>query len=164
MLRPIWHAPADAAAGQRRSISDAPARGAVSAFGGASVGGMRSSAAPAMDELDDDDFLDNETTKVQQLPTSEFPDADATVISADASTLELAPRRTPVVPASESTTSSPLSATSSPLEDAVPDLFGPDSFGPAPGEVIDASLLDPGVATVPPKASAMPKGARNAIA
>jgi hypothetical protein len=88
------------------------------------------------------------------------------VISADASTLELAPRRTPVVPASESTTSSPLSTTSSPLsttssplEDAVPDLFGPDSFGPAPGEVIDASLLDPGVATVPPKASAMPKGA-----
>ena len=150
--RGAFSARSDAAAGQRRSISDAPARGAVSAFGGASVGGMRSSAAPAMDELDDDDFLDDETTKVQQLPTSEFPDADATVISADASTLELAPRRTPVVPASESTTSSPL-------EDAVPDLFGPDSFGPAPGEVIDASLLDPGVATVPPKASAMPKGA-----
>jgi hypothetical protein len=48
---------------------------------------------------------------------------------------------------------------SSPLEQAVPDLFGPDSFGPAPGELIDVSLLDPAVATVPPKASALPRGA-----
>jgi uncharacterized protein (TIGR02266 family) len=145
----------DANVGQRRSISDAPGRGAMSAFGGSSVsavGGMRSSAAPAMDELDDDDFMDNETTKVQQLPTSEFPDADATVIAADAMPLEATPPRTPVVPAAEETPASPL-------ETAVPDLFGPDSFGPAPGEVIDASLLDPGVATVPPKASALPKGA-----
>ncbi|UCH29221.1 MAG: PEGA domain-containing protein [Myxococcales bacterium] len=41
----------------------------------------------------------------------------------------------------------------------MPDLFGPDSFGPAPGELIDASLLDPAVVTVPPKASALPRGA-----
>jgi hypothetical protein len=37
----------------------------------------------------------------------------------------------------------------------VPDLFGPaaaQSFGPAPGEFIDASLLDPAVPTVPPGA------------
>jgi len=138
----------------QRSVPDAPGRGAMSAFGGASTsmgGGVRSSAAPAMDEFDDDDFIE-ETTKVQQLPTSDFPsaDADATVISAD-SPFTAGARNTPVVPAP----SEPASR----LETLVPDLFGPDSFGPAPGEVIDASLLDPGVATVPPKASALPRGA-----
>ena len=143
------------ASDRSRSISDAPARGAMSAFGGASMSasaGIRSSAAPAMDELDaEDDFLDDETTKVQQLPAvSEFPDAAATVVTSQAPFV--AERlRTPVVPAALES--------SSPLEQAVPDLFGPDSFGPAPGELIDASLLDPGVVTIPPKASALPRGA-----
>ena len=95
----------------------------MSAFGGASMSasaGMRSSAAPAMDELDaEDDFLDDETTKVQQLPSvSEFPDAAATVVASQAPFV--AERlRTPVVPAALES--------SSPLEQAVPDLFGPDS-------------------------------------
>ena len=128
---------------------------AMSAFGGASVsagGSMRSSAAPAMEELDaEDDFLDDETTKVQELPTaSQYPDAAATVIASEVPFLD-EKRQTPVVPAA--------SQSSSALRDAVPDLFGPDSFGPAPGELIDASLLDPAVATVPPKASALPRGA-----
>jgi hypothetical protein len=105
-----------------------------------------------MDEYDDDDFVDNETTKVQHLPTTDFPssDADATVIASETPFLDQR-RQTPVVPSQ--------SERASPLENAVPDLFGPDSFGPAPGEVIDASLLDPGVATVPPKASALPRSA-----
>ncbi len=142
--------------GRSRSISDGPSRGAMSAFGGASMGasaGVRSSAAPAMDELDaEDDFLDNETTKVQELPSvSEFPDAAATVIASEAPFFEQK-NRTPVVP-------SAALESNSPLEQAVPDLFGPDSFGPAPGELIDVSLLDPAVATVPPKASALPRGA-----
>jgi uncharacterized protein (TIGR02266 family) len=134
---------------QHRSTSDAPSRGAMSAFGGGSVSArMQSSAAPAMDELDaEDDFLDNETTKVQELPTSEFPDAAATVVASELPFVQ-EKRQTPVVPAA-----------ASPLQDAVPDLFGPDSFGPAPGELIDASLLDPAVVTVPPKASALPRGA-----
>jgi len=141
--------------GRSRAISDVPARGAMSAFGGASMSAsaaMRSSAAPAMDELDaEDDFLDDETTKVQELPTgSEFPDAAATVIASEAPFFERR-NQTPVVPAA-------LGA-SSPLEQEVPDLFGPDSFGPAPRELIDASLLDPAVATVPPKASALPRSA-----
>lgn len=143
------------ASGRSRAISDVPARGAMSAFGGASMSasaGMRSSAAPAMDELDaEDDFLDDETTKVQELPSaSEFPDAAATVIASEAPFFERR-NQTPVVPADL--------RSSSPLEQEVPDLFGPDSFGPAPGELIDASLLDPAVATVPPKASALPRSA-----
>jgi uncharacterized protein (TIGR02266 family) len=142
--------------GPGRASSDAPGRGAMSAFGGSSVtlgGGVQSSAAPAMDELDDDDdFADNETTKVQQVPASDLPlgDADATVVAAE-SPFAGERRQTPVVPA--------RSEPASPLETEVPDLFGPDSFGPAPAEVIDASLLDPGVVTVPPKASALPRGA-----
>ncbi len=151
----VFGAPGGSGAAQRHA-SDAPARGAMSAFGGASMSastGMRSSAAPAMEELDaEDDFLDDETTKVQQLPTSDFPDAAATVVASEVPFLA-EKRQTPVVPANVATQSS------SPLQDAVPDLFGPDSFGPAPGELIDASLLDPAVATVPPKASALPRGA-----
>ena len=152
--RGAFSAPVDASRGSR-SISEAPARGAMSAFGGAPMSasaGMRSSAAPAMDELDaEDDFLDNETTKVQELQSaSEFPDAAATVIASQAPFLEQR-NQTPVVPAAMES--------NSPLEQAVPDLFGPDSFGPAPGELIDVSLLDPAVATVPPKASALPRGA-----
>jgi uncharacterized protein (TIGR02266 family) len=152
--RGAFSASADASA-RGRSISEVPARGAMSAFGGGSMGAsarMHSSAAPAMDELDaDDDFLDNETTKVQELPSvSDFPDAAATVIASEAPFIERR-NQTPVVP--------PDLGQSSPLEQEVPDLFGPDSFGPAPGELIDASLLDPAVATVPPKASALPRSA-----
>ena len=103
-----------------------------------------------MDELDAaDDFLDDETTKIHDLPESDYPaDADATVIAKEASAPFIAEQRlTPVVP------------TASPLENVVPDLFGPavgESFGPAPGEFIDASLLDPGVPTVPPPADPEP--------
>ncbi len=155
--RGAFSATGDTAGRQRRGMSDAPGRGAMSAFGGASMGssgGFRSSAAPAMDdmdELDDDDFLDNETTKVQELlSASEYPDAAATVIASE-TPFAAQPLVTPVVPASASSRSS--------LQQAVPDLFGPDSFGPAPGELIDASLLDPAVVTVPPKASALPRSA-----
>ena len=92
-----------ATGGRGRSISDAPSRGAMSAFGGSSMsgsGGLHSSAAPAMDELDaEDDFLDNETTKVQELPTvSEYPDAAATVVASE-SPFAAERLRTPVVPA-----------------------------------------------------------------
>jgi uncharacterized protein (TIGR02266 family) len=153
--RGAFSATNEGSVGGRRSVSDSPARGAMSAFGGSSMsagGRMQSSAAPAMDELDaEDDFLDNETTKVQELPTaSEYPDAAATVVASEAPFVA-EKLQTPVVPATLES--------NSPLEQAVPDLFGPDSFGPAPGELIDASLLDPSVATVPPKASALPRGA-----
>ena len=140
----------------RRSVSDAPSRGAMSAFGGAGMSASASTssaAAPAMDELDaEDDFLDHETTQIHDYPESDFPaDADATVITKEAASAFVAERRaTPVVPA----------ATASPLEGAIPDLFAPsvaDSFGPSPGEVIDASLLNPGVATVPPPGVPVPE-------
>ena len=141
-----------------RSVADGPSRGAMSAFGGSGLSGsghMSSAAAPAMDELDaEDDFLDDETTKVHELAESDFPaDADATVIAKDASSAFHAEKlATPVVPAA--------SASSSPLREGLPDLFGPDavdSFGPAPGEFIDASLLDPAVQTVPPPAASVPE-------
>ncbi|TFH27342.1 MAG: PEGA domain-containing protein [Myxococcales bacterium] len=136
-----------------------PVRGAMSAFGGSALSKsarISSVAAPAMDELDaDDDFLDDETTKIQELLElhSDFPpDADATVIAKEAAShFTRQQRRTPVVPA--------VSASRSPFASAVPDLFDPglaDSFGPAPGEFIDASLLDPGVQTVPPPAAFVP--------
>jgi len=137
---------------KRQSAANAPSRGAISAFGGAGMSASaraRSSAAPALDPLGElDDFLDEETTKIQDFPSSDYPDADATVISREAAAPFVAERRpTPVVPAASS------------LRDAVPDLFGPeaaDSFGPAPGEFIDASLLDPDVRTVPPHGAGVP--------
>ncbi len=137
---------------KRHSASNRPARNAMSAFGGVAASGRtNSSAAPAMDELDAlDDFLDDETTKIKDLGASDYPDADATVISREAAAPFVAERRpTPVVPA----------ASASALHDAVPDLFGPaeaDSFGPAAGEFIDARLLDPSVATVPPRGAPVP--------
>ena len=139
--------------------AESPVRGAMSAFGGSGLSTssrLSSAAAPAMDAMDamdaEDDFLDDETTKIHDLQESEFPaDADATVIAKEAALPFAAEQRmTPVVPA----------ASRSNLETAVPDLFGPgvgESFGPAPGEFIDASLLDPAVPTVPP--SAMTAGA-----
>jgi len=143
---------------KRRSMSDAPARGAMSAFGGSGLSSsarMSSSAAPAFDELDpEDDFLEEETTKVHDHFVSAFPaDADATVVAAEAALPFASEKRlTPVVASHNSPRS--------PLESEVPDLFGPgiaDSFGPAPGEFIDASLLDPGVVTVPPPANKVPE-------
>jgi len=152
--RGAFSARQDASADKRHSVSEAPSRGAMSAFGGSGLSAsarISSAAAPMMDELDAaDDFLDDETTKIHDLPESDYPaDADATVIAKEASAPFVAEqRRTPVVP------------TASSLQNAVPDLFGPavgESFGPAPGEFIDASLLDPGVPTVPPPANPVPQ-------
>ncbi|UCF47767.1 MAG: TIGR02266 family protein, partial [Myxococcales bacterium] len=135
----------------RQSASDAPSRGAMSAFGGSGLSAsarISSAAAPAMEEFDAaDDFLDDETTKIHDPSESDYPaDVDATVIAKEAASAFVAEKRqTPVVPA----------ASTSSLESGVPDLFGPaaaQSFGPAPGEFIDASLLDPAVPTVPPGA------------
>jgi hypothetical protein len=154
--RGAFSARQDDSADKRHSVSDAPSRGAMSAFGGSGLSAsarMSSAAAPAMDELDAaDDFLDNETTKVHDLPESDYPaDADATVIAKEAASPFIAEqRRTPVVPAD----------LAPPMANAVPDLFGPavgESFGPAPGEFIDASLLDPAVPTVPPPAASVPE-------
>ena len=154
--RGAFSARQEASADTRHSGADAPSRGAMSAFGGSGLSAssrMSSAAAPMMDELDaEDDFLDDETTKIHELPESDYPaDADATVIAKEAASPFIAQqRRTPVVPA----------ASSSALENAVPDLFGPavgESFGPAPGEFIDASLLDPEVLTVPPPAATVPE-------
>ncbi|HSN84604.1 MAG TPA: TIGR02266 family protein [Polyangiales bacterium] len=153
--RGAFSAPRQDAPERGTSTSEAPSRGAMSAFGGSMASasaGRRSSAAPALDPYgEEDDFLDEETTKVKELPVSDFPDADATVVSKDVSPFFRERQPTPVVPMA--------SASSSPLEDAVPDLFEStdiDSFGPAPGEHIDPRLLDPAVATVPPRAANAP--------
>jgi hypothetical protein len=144
----------DASTQKRQSTSDAPSRGAMSAFGGSGLSAsarISSSAAPAMEELDAaEDFLDDETTKIHDDIESDYPaDVDATVIAKDASSAFLAEKRqTPVVPAA------------SQPQGVVPDLFGPDSFGPAPGEFIDASLLDPAVPTVPPPGAPVPEAPR----
>ena len=154
--RGAFSPPQESASHKKQSVSDAPSRGAMSAFGGSglSAGARMSSAAPAVEELDaDDDFLDNETTKVQELSKSDYPaDGDATVIASEVSPFIVEKRQTPVVAAS-SIAPQP-EPPSEPRPSAVSDLFGPDSFGPAPGEVIDASLLDPAVPTVPPPAAA----------
>ena len=80
---------------------------------------MSSSAAPALEELDaEDDFLDEETTKIQDLGGSEYPDAGATVVAKDAAAAFAVERRqTPVVPVA--------AASSSAQEEGLPDLFGP---------------------------------------
>jgi uncharacterized protein (TIGR02266 family) len=125
--------------------SEAPARGAMSAFGASGLGSTaslrRSSAAPAMEELDaEEDFLDNETTKIHDGYESDYPHAAQTVVSHDAASHFAAEKRpTPVVPTDK-------------RESRVSDLFGPDSFGPAV-DSIDPRLLDPDTATVPPPGS-----------
>ncbi len=127
----------------RQSASEAQARGAMSAFGGSggsSAARISSAAAPAFDEIDpEDDFLEDEATKVHEYPTESYrPEAAATVIAKDAAALLDAHREpTRVARADESTGET--------LGGGVQDLFGTgdvDSFGPAPGEVIDADFFD----------------------
>ncbi len=110
--------------------------------------GRHSSAAPAFDPMEaDDDFLDEETTKVKELPVSDFPDAAATVVSKDVSPFVRERQLTPVVPA--------VAPSRSPLEDAVPDLFDEDDvddIDTSADDMIDPRLLDPAAAAVPPPA------------
>jgi uncharacterized protein (TIGR02266 family) len=126
-----------------KSASEAQARGAMSAFGGpsgSSAARISSAAAPAVDEIDpEDDFLEDEATKVHEYtPESYRPEAAATVVAKDAAALLDAEKKpTPMVRADEPTDESPGGG--------VQDLFGTgdvDSFGPAPGEVIDADFFD----------------------
>ncbi|MDH3202623.1 MAG: TIGR02266 family protein [Myxococcales bacterium] len=138
---------------KRQAAPEAASRRAMSAFGN-SNGSVSQAMAEPFEELDaEEDFLDNETTRIH-----DYPEADATVV-AGASAVPFIPERrpTPVVPSRGS---------ASRLESEVPDLFGPDmaaSLGPspgleaAPGEFLDPSLLDPAVQTVPPPAG-LPKG------
>ena len=128
---------------QRQSASGAQARGAMSAFGGAggsAAARISRAAVPAFDEIDpEDDFFEDEATKVHEYPADSYrPEAAATVIAKDASAL-LDPemQRTPKVRADETTGES--------FDRGVQDLFGSGevgSFGPAPGEVIDADFFD----------------------
>ena len=144
------------------TVPDSPSRGALSAFGGAGMSASASSAAaPAINELSaEDDFLDDETTKIRDFSEydcseanhgeSDYPDTDPTVVTAEAASAFTAEKRaTPLV----------ASPSSSPLNDAVPDLFGSaavDSRGPASGEPIVARLLDPTVPRVPPPGAPVP--------
>ncbi|MFW2389048.1 MAG: TIGR02266 family protein [Polyangiales bacterium] len=142
----------DAPAGHKASVAGAQARGAMSAFGGASVAGstgssglttatrMSSASAPALDGIDpEDDFLEDETTKIHDYPSESYPPDAAPTRVAAASDLPHDVQRyaTPVVPVDDTG--------GNPLEADVPDLFGSDladSLGPNPGEMIDARLLD----------------------
>ena len=128
---------------QRQSASEAQARGAMSAFGGSggsSAARVSSAAAPAFDEIDlDDDFLEDETTKIHEYPAESYrPEAAATVIAKDAAALLHSER-----PAASKV---PADATmGESFVGGVQDLFGSgdvDSFGPAPGEFIDADFFD----------------------
>jgi len=126
-----------------QSASEAQARGAMSAFGGAggsAAARISRAAAPTFDEIDPEDgFLEDEATKVHEYPAESYrPEASATVIAKDATAL-LDPemQRTPKVRADETTSES--------FDGGVQDLFGSGevgSFGPAPGEVIDANFFD----------------------
>jgi len=138
-----FQAPQDAPAQHEPSVSEAQARGAMSAFGGSGVNAgsrVSSAAAPAFEELDaEDDFLENETTKIHEHPNESYrPEAAATVVAKDSlAALNYERRATPVVPAD--TTRNGL------LETGAPDLFDPgigDSFGSSPNEVIDAEMFD----------------------
>ena len=133
--------------------SEAPSRGAMSAFGGpgsglASTANMRrSSAAPSMEELDaEDDFLDDETTRIHESYEPDYPHAAKTVVSHDAaSEFSTEKRATPVVSTRQT-------------ESRVSDLFGPDSFGPAV-DSIDPKVLDSDPDPVPgavPEAPGIP--------
>ena len=138
-----FSAPQEGSSRQKQSLGEAQSRGAMSAFGGSAASTaarVTGSVAPALDDVDpDDDFLESETTKVHDYPAESYrPEAAATVIAKDAMSPLFAERRpTPVVPAGDTTGHS--------FEDSVPDLFGPesaDSFGPAPGEVIDVKMFE----------------------
>ncbi len=135
-------------------ISDGPSSGAISAFGGAPAVATANArtrvAVPALGSLDleDEDFVDEQSTKVRDFPMSEFPDAAATVIAPDAAALLTEKRATPVVPAP----SEPAGPDESIFE--LPDR--PSTLQPAPGELIDDSLLDPWVSTVPPGSAPEP--------
>ncbi len=138
----------DAPTTKRQAPPEAASRRAMSAFGNTS-GSVSQAMAEPFEELDaEEDFLDNETTRIH-----DYPEADATVV-AGASAVPFVPEKlpTPVVPAQ---------AKHSRLETEVPDLFGEDvtssrspssGLEPAPGEFLDPSLLDPAVQTVPPPA------------
>jgi uncharacterized protein (TIGR02266 family) len=138
---------------ERQRAPEAASRSAMSAFGN-SNGSVSQALAEPVEELDaDEDFLDEETTRIH-----DYPERDATVV-AGAGAVPFVPERrpTPVVPAQGSR---------SQLETKVPDLFGPDmaesfvpsgGLEPAPGEFLDPGLLDPAVPTVPPPAG-VPKG------
>ncbi|MEM7437018.1 MAG: TIGR02266 family protein [Myxococcota bacterium] len=135
---------------KRAAAPEASSRSAMSAFGNG--GSVSQALAEPMDELNaDDDFLDDEQTRIH-----DYPDADATVVGGSAAGFLPERRQTPVVEAPKP----------SRLETEVPDLFGPDiansfepsgGLEPAPGEVLDSSLLDPAVPTVPPPAG-VPQG------
>ncbi|MEM8607992.1 MAG: TIGR02266 family protein [Myxococcota bacterium] len=131
---------------KRAAPPEASSRSAMSAFGNG--GSVSQAVAEPMEEFNaEDDFLDDEQTRIH-----DYPDPDATVVGGSAAAfMPGPPRQTPVVEA----------PTPSRLETEIPDLFGPDiasSFSPsgglepAPGEILDSSLLDPAVPTVPPPA------------
>ena len=155
--RGAFSAPQDTPSSKERPVSDDSSRGAMSAFGGSGLSTsarMTSSAAPAMEELDaEDDFLDDQATRIQDYVESEYPHQAATVISTTSALPFLEEKRvTPVVPAP--------SDSGAPQGERVSDLFGEsvaESFGPAPGESIDTSLLDPAVVTVPPQGASVPE-------
>ncbi len=152
--RGAFSAHKDTSSRRRSAISDSPSRGAMSAFGGSGMSGRvdgSNAAARAMTELDvEDDYFEEESTSIRDPFESDYPDVDATVVAKDAALAFVAERRaTPVVPTDSR----------SPLQDAVPDLFGPadGGFGPAPGEFIDPRLLDPNFVTVPPGRRPVPE-------
>ncbi|MDH4282305.1 MAG: TIGR02266 family protein, partial [Myxococcales bacterium] len=152
--RGAFSARKDASTHRRSAISDSPSRGAMSAFGGSGMSGRvdgSNAAARAMTELDiEDDYFEEESTSIRDPFEYDYPDADATVVAKDAALAFVAERRaTPVVPTDSR----------SPLQDSVPDLFGPadGGFGPAPGEFIDPRLLDPNFVTVPPGRRPVPE-------
>lgn len=136
----------DVPTAKRGAVAEASSRSAMSAFGnGGSV--SQAMAEPVEEFNAEEDFLDDEQTRIH-----DYPDADATVVGGSAAAfMPGPPRQTPVVEAPKP----------SRLETEIPDLFGPDiasSFSPsgglepAPGEILDSSLLDPAVPTVPPPA------------
>jgi len=131
---------------RRQTFPEAASRSAMSAFGRGN-GSVSQAMAEPLEELDaEDDFLDHDTTRIH-----DYPDAGATVVAGASGTPQMPERRpTPVVPTPRSR-----------LETEVPDLFGPDlaqsfeppgALEPAPGQIVDSSLLDPAVPTVPPPA------------
>lgn len=136
----------DVPTAKRAAVAEASSRSAMSAFGNS--GSVSQAIADPVEEFDAaEDFRDDEQTRIH-----DYPDPDATVVGGSAAAfMPGPPRQTPLVEAPKP----------SRLETEIPDLFGPDiasSFSPpdgvepAPGELLDSSLLDPAVPTVPPPA------------
>ena len=135
---------------KRQAAPEAVSRSAASAFGRGPAS-VRPAIAEPFEEFDaEDDFLDDQATRIH-----DYPEAGTTIVSNGVNGSDLPERRpTPVI------------AGPSRLESEVPDLFGSDPGVPSPpsgplesarGELLETGFIESEVPQVPPPAG-VPQG------